>query len=141
MTKQDIFNYVMHSPYNTNPNQLATMLENLSDGEGGEDMGVIHITITMEDNTPVYGTEETAEELITMAEKNYVIAVSNAEMSGTALKGYYIPWSVTNSQSVLEYKFLVPAEASDDDDRTYISFSYLTVTVADGEVTVSMTML
>ncbi len=141
MDKQDIFNYVMHSPYNTNPNQLATMLENLSNGEGGEDMGVIHITMTMEGNIPVYGTEETAEELIAIAEKDCVIAVGNAEMAGTTMKAYYMPYSVTNSQSALEYKFLAPGEVTDGDNNPYIGFSYLTVTVADGEVTVSMAIL
>ncbi len=33
-TTDEIFDYVMNNPYNTNPNQLRTMLDSVSDGGG-----------------------------------------------------------------------------------------------------------
>lgn len=52
-TKQDIINYVMHSPYNTNEAVLRSLLGDLSEG-GGDDIIVVHATYDDTDDKWTY---------------------------------------------------------------------------------------
>ena len=84
-TTDEIFDYVMTNPYNTNPNQLRTMLDSVSSGGGSSTVLCELITSTTSD---VVSAEMTAEELYSAAQEGKTI-VFHSLVEGAEPLNYY----------------------------------------------------
>lgn len=130
MTKQDIFNYVMHSPYNTNPNQLATMLDNL-ESEGGEEMNVIHVVMNAEDEMTV---TETGEEILAMDSKPTVCEIFIPDAN---FYSYMLALRVVKNESYFDAQFMMTTLISSGNNYQ-VTYNVLQIIVTDGNVTINI---
>lgn len=58
MTKQDIIEYVMHTPHNTNKAVLSSMLDQLTESNGGENnLAIYKVNIVNNTNAQIRGVQ------------------------------------------------------------------------------------
>ena len=73
---EDIFNYVMDTPDNTNPNVLRSLLNGLEGGSGGGTF-ITNVDVTSEGNYTYYTLDKTWQEIYDASSSSAVIAKTN----------------------------------------------------------------
>ena len=75
MEKQEVIDYVMNTPMNTNPRILGQMLDELGGGSS-EPVVIMFREVDDPGSTPVYTCDTTFEETLALVEKGCVNALS-----------------------------------------------------------------
>ena len=91
MTKEEILDYVMNTPENTNRMVLSDMLDEFSSGSGGGGGGsALLITATYDSDTEMITLNKTFAEISTALAAGQLCLVHNLESVGSIYVGYYI---------------------------------------------------
>ena len=85
-TTDEIFDYVMNNPYNTNPNQLRTMLDSVGSSGGG---GSVICELTFSSSSGVASTEMTAGELYSAVQEGKTIIFHLLTDAAEPMHAYY----------------------------------------------------
>ena len=102
-TTDEIFDYVMTNPYNTNPNQLRTMLDSVSSGSGSN-----AVICELDDSTSTITASMTAGELVEAINEGktiifvqgiyrYYLTAAEIAPDGNFFKFMYYHPSITNT--------------------------------------------
>ena len=130
-TKEEIFNYVMHSPENTNPAVLGSMLNSLEEGGGG----IEYFDIT-------YTCEEGGEPSIDKTHAQILSAYNSGKVVRLIIPtGSYIEGESSTSYNTL--KMNLCGLSMYDNDESYAEFSFYCISngfVGDNVYTVDATI-
>lgn len=88
MEKQDVIDYVMETPMNTNPRILGQMLDELGGSAPSEPVVIMFRGVDGPGRTPVYTCDTTFEETLALVEKGCVNAIT-IPVSENAVKTVY----------------------------------------------------
>lgn len=111
MDKEDIINYVMETPGNSNPAVLGSMLESYGGGGsgGGSSGGVLYVTVT--DTTTdefSFTVDKTYEEMVSMIQANGIVIFTMEDIFGIAnIVGEDISCTLTRFQGETMYVFSI----------------------------------